>query len=194
MKLDEILVWSDERLITQTTPDRNGFNAMITEELGEYIEAQLAIYEDGQVDAICDITVFSIGEIYKYDEPAEKWLGYGDIYQWLPNTNYVSNGIYEYVKNVTHYLYQFLEADLVVDRVQAISDIVTISYLELLHINYDPDKCMNEVMKEISSRVGEYSEETKKWQKDKSPEAQANWYQADFSECKLVENTNTLYR
>lgn len=106
--------WSDERLITQQTPDKNGFIAMIVEELGEFLASSDT---DGRIDAMADIIVFAYGEIAKY--------------------------------------------------------------------GYDGDKVMNEVIKEISSRVGSYSEETKKWQKDKSPEAQANWYTADFSGCKL---------
>jgi|MEHZ01.4.fsa_nt_MEHZ011120235.1_3 hypothetical protein len=110
----DIKEWSDERLITQQEPDRNGFLAMIVEELGEFLEAP---DDAGRIDAMADIIVFAYGEIAKY--------------------------------------------------------------------GYDGDKVMGEVIKEISSRVGDYSEETKKWQKDKSPEAQANWYTADFSECKL---------
>jgi predicted HAD superfamily Cof-like phosphohydrolase len=111
----DIKEWSDERLITQQEPDRNGFISMIVEELGEFLEAGDNI--DGRIDAMADIIVFAYGEIAKY--------------------------------------------------------------------GYDGDKVMGEVIKEISSRVGSYSEETKKWQKDKSPEAQANWYSADFTNCKL---------
>ena len=109
---EQIKDWSDERLITQNEPDRNGFLAMIVEELGEFLEAE---DDHGRVDAMADIIVFAAGEIYKY--------------------------------------------------------------------GYDTDKVMAEVIKEISSRVGSYNPETKKWQKDKSPEAQANWYQADFTTC-----------
>ena len=111
---ERIKEWSDERLITQQEPDRNGFVSMIVEELGEFLESK---DDNGRIDAMADIIVFAYGEIAKY--------------------------------------------------------------------GYDGDKVMNEVIKEISSRVGSYSEETKKWQKDKSPEAQANWYTADFSGCKL---------
>ena len=106
--------WSDERLITFQEPDRNGFLAMIVEELGEFLEAK---DDRGRVDAMADIIVFAYGEIAKY--------------------------------------------------------------------GYDGDKVMNEVIKEISSRVGAYNPETKKWQKDKSPEAQANWYTVNFTDCKL---------
>ena len=111
---ERIKDWSDERLITFQEPDRNGFVAMITEELGEFIAADSV---EGRIDAMADIIVFAYGEIAKY--------------------------------------------------------------------GYHGDKVMDEVIKEISSRVGAYSPETKKWQKDKSPEAQAKWYTADFSNCKL---------
>ena len=111
---ERIKDWSDERLITQQEPDRNGFVAMIVEELGEFIAAEST---NGRIDAMADIIVFAYGEIAKY--------------------------------------------------------------------GYDGDKVMNEVIKEISSRVGAYDPATKKWQKDKSPEAQAQWYTADFTDCKL---------
>ena len=109
--------WSDERLITQQEPDRNGFVSMIVEELGEFLEAK---DNHGRVDAMADIIVFAYGEIAKY--------------------------------------------------------------------GYDGDKVMNEVIKEISSRSGAYDPTTKKWQKDKSPEAQLKWYTADFTDCKIDED------
>ena len=111
---ERIKEWSDERLITQQEPDKNGFIAMIVEELGEFLEASDV---DGRIDAMADIIVFAYGEIAKY--------------------------------------------------------------------GYNGDKVMDEVIKEISSRTGKYNPETKKWQKDKSPEAQALWYTADFNNCKL---------
>ena len=106
--------WSDERLITQQEPDRNGFISMIVEECGEFLAAEST---EGRIDAMADMIVFCYGEIAKY--------------------------------------------------------------------GYDGDKVMDEVIKEISSRTGSYSPETKKWQKDKSPEAQAKWYSANFNNCKL---------
>lgn len=113
---ERIKQWSDERLITQQTPDRNGFVSMIVEELGEFIAAKS---DDERIDAMADIIVFAYGEMAKY--------------------------------------------------------------------GYHGDKVMGEVIKEISSRVGAYDPDTKKWQKDKSPEAQAKWYLADFTNCKLGE-------
>ena len=114
---ERIKEWSDERLITQQEPDRNGFVSMIVEELGEFLEAK---DNHGRVDAMADIIVFAYGEIAKY--------------------------------------------------------------------GYDGDKVMDEVIKEISSRTGSYDPSTKKWQKDKSPEAQLKWYTADFTDCKIDED------
>ena len=59
--------WSDERLITQQEPDRNGFIAMIVEECGEFLESPDT---EGRIDAMADMIVFAYGEMAKY--------GYGD--------------------------------------------------------------------------------------------------------------------
>lgn len=189
MKLHEIKDWSDERLITQNTPDRNGFNAMIVEELYEKLVAKVKndIYEE--VDAICDITVFGIGEIYKYGYAAEDFLGHGDIADWLPGVNETNYNIpiSGFNGRITYLLGQFLEVETEVERVQIISDMVIDSYHGLINLGFDPDKCMSEVMKEINSRTGEYSEGTKKWQKYKTPEAMALWYTADFTDCRLQD-------
>ena len=111
---ERIKDWSDERLITQNTPDKNGFVSMIVEELGEFIEADTT---EERIDAMADIIVFAYGEMAKY--------------------------------------------------------------------GYHGDKVMDEVIKEISSRTGEYNPEVKKWQKYKTPAAVAKWYTADFTKCKL---------
>jgi len=65
------------------------------------------------------------------------------------------------------------------------ADIIVFAYGEMAKYGYNGDKVMSEVIREIDSRVGAYSPVTKKWQKDKSPEAQAKWYTADFADCKL---------
>lgn len=62
--------WSDERLITQQEPDRNGFISMIVEELGEFLEAKDDI--EGRIDAMADIIVFAYGEIAKYGYDGDK--------------------------------------------------------------------------------------------------------------------------
>lgn len=191
MKLIEIKNWSDERLITMNTPDRNGYNSMIVEELYERIKHGILakdIYQE--VDAICDVSVFAVGEIYKYSVDAQEILGFGEIKEWVDTVNKeLINTLKEsnigYTSRIIYYLGEFLETEDVNTRVDAMRNMIVDSYTELYAIGFDADKCMNEVMKELNSRTGAYSEETKKWQKFKTPEAQALWYTADFSECRL---------
>ena len=91
-----------------------------------------------------------------------------------------------FVSMIVEELGEFIESDTTEGRIDAMADIIVFAYGEMAKYGYDGDKVMDEVIKEISSRTGAYSEETKKWQKDKSPEAQAKWYTADFSKCKLT--------
>ena len=71
------------------------------------------------------------------------------------------------------------------DLVDAMADVIVIATGTIYKLGYDADKVMDEVLKEINSRTGSFNEATGKWEKDKSPEAQARWYKADFSRCKL---------
>ena len=50
---------------------------------------------------------------------------------------------------------------------------------------YSAEKCLEQTLLEISSRVGHFDETIGKFVKDKSPEAQAKWYKADYSKCKV---------
>ena len=50
-------------------------------------------------------------------------------------------------------------------------------------VGYNPDIAMDEVILEINSRVGEIIEG--KFTKDMSPEAQSNWYKANFKKAKI---------
>ena len=52
-------------------------------------------------------------------------------------------------------------------------------------LGYEPTCAFNETLLEIHSRVGSVNPETGKWEKDKSPEAQAKWYKANFDLCQL---------
>lgn len=187
MKLVEIKNWSDERLITQNEPSRNGLTAMQVEELYEKMLGVIKgdIFEE--VDAIADVTVFAIGEIYKYNYDCEEVLGKGDIKDWLVNHDLrFELDRFSYIEKIIFCLGEFLDTDSADLRVQALANMVVISYNELIKIGFDPDKVMVEVMLELNSRTGEYSEETKKWQKFKTPEAQALWYTADFTNCRVL--------
>ena len=44
---------------------------------------------------------------------------------------------------------------------------------------------MEETIKEISSYTGSYDEDTKKWERDDSWEAQTKWYRADYNQARI---------
>lgn len=78
--------------------------------------------------------------------------------------------------NIMSYANLPLDASNVVD---AAGDIKVFATGLIRKMGYDPDAAMEEVLKEIESRKG--SIQDGKFVKDKSPEAQANWYKADFN-------------
>ena len=90
-----------------------------------------------------------------------------------------------FVSMIVEELGEFLEAKDEAGRIDAMADIVVFALGEMAKYGYNGDKVMDEVIKEISSRVGSYNPDVGKWQKDTSPEARANWYAADFTNCKL---------
>lgn len=67
--------------------------------------------------------------------------------------------------------------------VDALGDIKVFATGSIRKAGYDPDLAMNEVLQEIESRTGQVIDG--KYTKDKSPEAQAKWYKADFDNAKL---------
>ena len=64
--------WSDSRGISKQEPNRNGFVANITEELGEFLEATKKGDVEESIDAIADIIVFSATELVKRGYSIEK--------------------------------------------------------------------------------------------------------------------------
>ena len=69
--------------------------------------------------------------------------------------------------------------------IDSMADQVVVAIGTMLKYGYDPELVMLEVTKEINSRVGSI-DDNGKFQKDKSPEAKANWYQADYTKCKDI--------
>ena len=71
------------------------------------------------------------------------------------------------------------------ETIDALADLIVLSANHIGQMGYDLDLVMKETLKEISSRVGAVNPSTGKWEKDKSPAAQSNWYTADYSTCKV---------
>jgi len=71
------------------------------------------------------------------------------------------------------------------EEIDACADHIVLASNHIAQKGYDIDLVMKEVIKEISSRTGEINPTTGKWTKYRTPEAQAKWYKADYSTCKL---------
>jgi len=106
----------------------------------------------------------------------EQWGDERDITTQRHNTNgFISNIVEELAE-----LKAADKADDINERIDAINDIIIFCITELPKLGVTANETLPECYKEINSRVGSWSEELQKWQKDKSPEAQANWYKAKY--------------
>ncbi len=107
-------------------------------------------------------------------------------------------GVNGYVLNKLEELIEYAEAKRDDDGngiVDAICDSRVFDGTELLKMGYDVELCDSEVLKVVESRTGQWAEGIGKFVKDKSPEAQAKWYEPDYvNNCKAkVEKTKSLF-
>lgn len=91
-------------------------------------------------------------------------------------------------EKITKQIFQYDDKKIDPERIiDAACDIKVFATGLIRKLGYDPDIAMSEVLQEIESRKG--SIQDGKFVKDKSPEAIANWYKANFSKAKIsVQN------
>lgn len=133
------------------------------------IEITLEKVEHEIIDALCDISVFTINagaDIPCYNKPTrlelEPCLSLDNLLKEIADHQRCFNGITLcYVLRVCASLcYQY---------------------------GFNFQKAMEETIKEISSRTGAYDEKAKKWIKDESDEARAKWYKADYEKARIKQ-------
>lgn len=158
--------WRKERHLTISNQLPGLINNLL-EELNELKEAKND-YE--KVDALCDMAVFAINVLTEDFSLTliedSKPLGYPDFEAYLVDINNALESYSDDEINIT--LQEF------------ISDM----FICIEELGFNWFKSMIETIKEISSRVGKWDESKKKWIKDKSPEAMAKWYKANYKECR----------
>jgi len=74
--------------------------------------------------------------------------------------------------------------------IDCFTDIRVFSIGATMKLGYDPKCTLAEVAKEINSRTGKIVDG--KFIKDKSPEARAKWYKADFSKCSIYKRVKDI--
>ena len=133
------------------------------------IEITLEKAEHEIIDALCDISVFTINagaDIPCYNKPTRLELE-------------PCLSLYNLLREIADH--------------QRCFNSITLCYVlgvcaSLCHqYGFDFQKAMDETIKEISSRTGAYDEKAKKWVKDESDEAKAKWYQADYEKARIKQ-------
>lgn len=170
----QLAEWRKERHLTIESQEV-GLVSNVLEELTEFSRATNV---DEMVDALCDITVFylnSIGSIREKENIEFKPVSsiMFDQVAIFKNVAQKQEISYLLARGIIDNLFNYNQMNLL---------ILVNNYLARL--GYDYFKCMNETIKEISSRTGHYDETIGKFVKDTSDEAQAKWYKANYSLCK----------
>lgn len=181
--------WSLTRGITRQKPCVNGFIANITDELGEWLVAQKNKDEDESIDAVADITVFSLTELFKLGvtvDPSISTLLSGKEYfsKWYMSLCKVEDSSRnEFNRSIIHQLglYELNNQPLGSPTQAIITDIIIECLQKMTTMGYNPILVMDEVLKVVESRVGKWDEVNSKFQKDTSPEAKANWYTPNYT-------------
>ena len=159
-KLNE---WKAERYLSLDN-QRVGYYSNILEELGELSEAMRANDSNGYIDALCDVIVFSVNalEEYRYCPTVL------NITRNTPRETLLRILLHEISKYGRNW------------ESRCVCNIYNICSLLAIQEGYSLYPSMLETIKEISSRTGSYDPSIGKWIKDKSPEAMAKWYKANY--------------
>ena len=182
--LDE---WRAERGITAES-QKAGYIINIMEELGELATAlreyerfskpsypyskNKKYVEHGIIDALCDISVFTINA--GADIPCENKIS------GIENNIFQTYKTYETLLNACGgYSIGF--------NAYAFNGVLRTCAVLCYKLGFDFQIAMDETIKEISSRTGAYDENAKKWVKDESDEAKSKWYQADYNRARIKQ-------
>lgn len=151
--------WCDERHLSVESQQKN-LAGNVLEELSELARAS---NNNEKIDALCDICVFAINA---YDKEL-------NFYKQFP----IYNSCLE--------IHSFTESIITHLRYNSIPTIISMCFYNIERLGYDPYECMDETIKEISSRVGHYDDKIGKFVKDESKEAKSKWYKANYLKCKI---------
>lgn len=171
--LNRLDIWRKERLLDLSQGFKFNLDkqvSFLTEEITEYLRAN-NVYE--KIDALCDITVFSLNAINGIDN------NYDDLF----SDTYCMNKQNYHIANIIDripYMFKCKQ-----NGKYSFIDIIEICKYMIENLGFNYDLCMNETLLEIESRKGALNNNSGKWEKFKDEENKKNWYKADYEGCKL---------
>ena len=185
----ELQAWREERGITAES-QKAGYIINIMEELGELATA-LRDYEKfsvtgqdaakkqkaeyGIIDALCDISVFTINAGVDIGEVKRTEI---ELKKSSLDADYILKQMVERCAFLSYFEWREAKSFNII--------LINCAYL-CEHYGFNFQIAMDETIKEISSRTGSYDEVSKKWVKDESDEAKAKWYQADYELARIKQ-------
>ena len=196
IKLNEIYAqleaWRAERGITAES-QKAGYLVNVMEELGElsqalrdyekfskhdcpYCEIDKQKAEYAIIDALCDISVFTInaGADINCNEKLES-INTTQTTRCNSSLSFLLSecGNFDYYGKLSSYV---------------CFNQILLSCAKLCEkYGFNFEIAMLETIKEISSRTGAYDENAKKWVKDESDEAKAKWYKANYELARIEQ-------
>lgn len=166
--INDLTKWREERNLSMKHQKKT-FLSNITEEFDELSQAKC---EEDKIDALCDLAIIGLNSFEINPHSLQKALGHYDIYATY---FYALNFKEDECMNIDRYIAGLFNA--------------------MQSYGYDPFICMQETIKEISSRRQDPDQKvewdrlrikrlkpTDKWQKDKN---QTDTYRADYSKAKI---------
>ena len=186
----KLKAWRHERGITAES-QKAGYIVNVMEEFGELATA-LREYErfskpsypypknkkyaeHGIIDALCDISVFTINAGADIGEVKRTEI---ELKKSSLDADYILKQMVERCAFLSYFEWSEAKSFNII--------LINCAYL-CEHYGFNFEIAMLETIKEISSRTGSYDEVSKKWIKDESDEAKAKWYQANY-ELARIEN------
>ena len=176
--------WKEKNEISLAMSQK-GVVANLMEEITEHRRANTSDDELQMIDAKCDLIVFAMNAI---DELPDFNLEPG-IYGSLDRDRVAFEACI--CIELFHYI-QFEENKIMfsadhkhkaLDKI--LCEIIARCIDSIDALGFDPDRAMEETIKQITSRSGKMDYNIGKWLKDKSPEAQAREYKADYTSCRV---------
>ena len=171
--------WKEKNEISLAMSQK-GVVANLMEEITEHRRANTSDDELQMIDAKCDLIVFAMNAIDELPDFDDCII------------NPYTIGFEAFICNEIFYYIQYEENRIKLEQekrklaqVRNLCRIIVRCIDSIYVLGFDPDKAMEETIKQITSRSGKMNYEISKWVKDKSPEAQAREYKADYKRCKI---------